>query len=48
VSRELWTAVDGYIGERLIGSDRALDAALSRWSKWIAANAPRGIHVVPR
>jgi len=29
VSRELWTAVDGYIGERLIGSDQALDAALS-------------------
>jgi len=28
VSRELWTAVDGYIGERLIGSDPALDAAL--------------------
>ena len=29
MSRELWTAVDGYIGERLIGSDQALDAALS-------------------
>jgi predicted O-methyltransferase YrrM len=29
VSRELWTAVDRYIGERLIGSDPALDAALS-------------------
>jgi predicted O-methyltransferase YrrM len=28
VSRELWTAVDGYIGERLIGSDPALDAAV--------------------
>jgi predicted O-methyltransferase YrrM len=29
VSRELWNAVDGYIGERLIGSDPALDATLS-------------------
>ena len=29
MSRELWTAVDSYIGERLIGSDPALDAALS-------------------
>ena len=29
MSRELWTAVDRYIGERLIGSDPALDAALS-------------------
>jgi len=29
VSRELWTAVDRYIGERLIASDPALDAALS-------------------
>jgi len=28
VSRELWTTVDHYIGERLIGSDAALDAAL--------------------
>src|SRR5262249_39412513 len=28
VSRELWTAVDGYVAERLIGSDPALDAAL--------------------
>ena len=28
MSRELWTAVDGYIGERLIGPDPALDAAL--------------------
>jgi predicted O-methyltransferase YrrM len=29
VSRELWSAVDSYIGERLIGSDPALDATLS-------------------
>ena len=29
MSRELWTAVDRYIGEQLIGSDPALDAALS-------------------
>ena len=29
MSRELWTAVDGYIGERLIGPDPALAAALS-------------------
>jgi predicted O-methyltransferase YrrM len=28
VSRELWRAVDGYIEERLIGSDPALDATL--------------------
>jgi predicted O-methyltransferase YrrM len=28
VSRELWTAVDRYIGEQLIGSDPALEAAL--------------------
>ena len=28
MSRELWTAVDRYVGEQLIGSDPALDAAL--------------------
>lgn len=26
----------------------ALDAALATWSKWIAANAPKGVRVVRR
>lgn len=26
----------------------ALDAALAAWSKWIAANAPKGVRVVRR
>ena len=39
MSRELWTAVDGYIGERLIGSDPALDAALR-------ASAEAALHAI--
>lgn len=29
-------------------SQLALDAALAAWSKWIAANAPKGVRVVRR